>query len=1510
MEHISQSDILQLAQLLPKHEPHAGSSGSAFYTGAYRKGGIIGLRASCSAFPLSTEALTRYARQEQPNAIFSSLAILDNVQSGYHKDVANAHIDNYVFKLSNFSEGGVWCEDGQGTDVRLVNGQAISGKVIPFINNVLQLPAHKAVHATEPWSGSRVVLASYCLQCLEGLKPSAMQQLLQLGFQPNLATGDLHSCVEEASPLELASPVSSPSIPSKQRPLVLEICAGTAGISASLTAIGFDTIAIDHKRVPGAKAAIHIADLTSAHGLALAERFLRHPRCVGMWAAPVCGTASRAREIATVDGPLPLRSESMPDGLHNLSATDSQRVARANALYQAVSKLALIASECKLIVVIENPRRSLYWKTSFFTEIAHLCSFTAFQACAYGSRRDKWTALAYTRAHPAFAAINKACPGSPRKLQHLPWGYDTTAANGFATATESAYPKEFCDAIADVFRRLCPPEVPPPVLPLHQIQAAVGNQPKASRTPLLVPEHKQIVKLCLPASTPLPISLRARLKDAWPVPLIAHCTLHELPVGSQLLKVSSLPDKGGAPFQEVVWGLPWSSKEFVEQALAAGHPRALEVALPQVLNDAISQHKISSPAKIAKCRASFFAKWLKIANDLQAEECRLKDSMSEKRRRILQPKRLLVWEAMLKEANYSDMGVVEETIRGTDLVGEAPATGVFNSKFRPARRTIDNLKECAPAEREAVLQSVKSQGKDTDEAVLEQTLAEVSKGWASGPLDLCQLPPHAVISRRFGLVQPGKIRLIDDLSASGINDTVQAEEFPTPHAVDVAAGMCAATMRQLHGRPHKGRAYDLASAYRQLAVSDATSWASFVAIWDHMAKGVSVFELHALPFGASRSVFSFLRAMHSVWHLGSFHLWLIWSCYYDDLISIAESEHSDFTHRTIDAFFTLLGWAYAKEGKKCQAYSESFSALGVCFVIADMHLGRIVICNTEKRIQQLREAIKGYLARGSMSVTEAMKLRGQMQFASGQILGRQFKSCLTALADYTYSSQAPILSPSCISALEEFKWMLEHATPREIRYNNQQPMFLFTDACYNPGNAWRCGIGAMLFNHLGHLVCGFSHQLSDHACSKLGADSQETIIMAAEFIAVSCAVETWKMRIANVPLILFIDNNSRRDVLISAKGRSPLMRKLLKHYLRVEYLTGFLPWIARVPSPSNCADDPSTTAKRGRPEDCQGLTAPEASKAKKGASAETGMPIKTPKRMMQTSLSSWQVPGDAGDLEAPRYLLTNRANYCYMNASAAALHWAMRVMCNRPSDFGSLGPALMAISRLKRLEIPTHPDWKVLLRGWRRPTQQHDAAEFMAHVVDPGATAIAGRWQARCLERGRSPVCEESSTAPHIGIDITAHNDLQSALDAWHQQHYTHALSTPPKLLCLQMGRFRHEGRRTVKVRHRCSVPSRLQVPVFAGELLECTTSTYALCSGIAHIGDTATSGHYRAMCIHSPSGQGRSEDSSPTLRYTLCDDDRQASQNSSRLGSLLDHNLYVVLYCRLDPEPGPPGRS
>ena len=142
-----------------------------------------------------------------------------------------------------------------------------------------------------------------------------------------------------------------------------------------------------------------------------------------------------------------------------------------------------------------------------------------------------------------------------------------------------------------------------------------------------------------------------------------------------------------------------------------------------------------------------------------------------------------------------------------------------------------------------------------------------------------------------------------------------------------------------------------------------------------------------------------------------------------------------------------------------------------------------------------------------------------------------------------------------------------------------------------------------------------------------------------------------------------------------------------------------------------------------------------------------------------------------------------------------------------PRHFGSLGPALAVLSRLRTLELFTHATWKDLLSGWRRPAQQHDVTELLSFVMDPDSRQAVGEWQARCLEPGRDVVCDRGSTSPFIGLNI---HTLSAALASWHTQHYRRALSRPPALLVFQLGRFQFNGRRTIKVRTPCDIPLRM----------------------------------------------------------------------------------------------------
>lgn len=256
-----------------------------------------------------------------------------------------------------------------------------------------------------------------------------------------------------------------------------------------------------------------IADLTTKNGQALFMTWMNAPNLAGIFAAPPCGTCSLARNIKVrgpkgniISGPVPLRSQKYPEGFPNLTNTNLKRVLSANKLYDFLSKVVLKANDRGLIFVIENPRSSLFWLTKYFQKIKHLFTFVAHQACAYGSERPKWTALAVNR--PQFLEINQTCPGVDAQHHHKPWGL--VSPSKFATAEETAYPPKLAQAIANAFTQaLAADGWNPPTASWEELQtnpsfaamrAVAGRQPKASKTPPLVSEYKHTIKYCWPHS--------------------------------------------------------------------------------------------------------------------------------------------------------------------------------------------------------------------------------------------------------------------------------------------------------------------------------------------------------------------------------------------------------------------------------------------------------------------------------------------------------------------------------------------------------------------------------------------------------------------------------------------------------------------------------------------------------------------------------------------------------------------------------------------------------------------------------------------------------------------------------------------------------------------------------------------------------------------------------------------------------------------------------------------------
>ena len=222
------------------------------------------------------------------------------------------------------------------------------------------------------------------------------------------------------------------------------------------------------------------------------------------------------------------------------------------------------------------------------------------------------------------------------------------------------------------------------------------------------------------------------------------------------------------------------------------------------------------------------------------------------------------------------------------------------------------------------------------------------------------------------------------------------------------------------------------------------------------------------------------------------------------------------------------------------------------------------------------ETISAILHKGSLSVVEAQKLRGRMQFMDGQIFGRLGRLCMRAVTDHAFAKRNVKLASDTTAALKRFLIFLEHSGPRRLHLNSGQAWFLFTDACYEPGSStWRCGLGGVLINPYGVPVSFFSLCLKEEQMQLLGSRAKRTIIFAAELLALVLAFAIWKKRLMAVPLICFVDNNSATDVAISASGRNTVACILIDLLLKLEMSVCASLWYSRVPTPSNIADEPS-----------------------------------------------------------------------------------------------------------------------------------------------------------------------------------------------------------------------------------------------------------------------------------------------------------------------------------------------
>ena len=117
-----------------------------------------------------------------------------------------------------------------------------------------------------------------------------------------------------------------------------------------------------------------------------------------------------------------------------------------------------------------------------------------------------------------------------------------------------------------------------------------------------------------------------------------------------------------------------------------------------------------------------------------------------------------------------------------------------------------------------------------------------------------------------------------------------------------------------------------------------------------------------------------------------------------------------------------------KKGESAFLFGDACDALGVVFNLQASSTGIAHISNTASRVEEIVAEIIRVTGAGSITLPDAQKLRGRMQFAEAQLYGRTGKRCLQALRDACCRKRTKFVDHEILS-LRLFAKMLEMGKP-------------------------------------------------------------------------------------------------------------------------------------------------------------------------------------------------------------------------------------------------------------------------------------------------------------------------------------------------------------------------------------------------------------------------------------------------------------------------------------------------
>ena len=1017
---------------------------------------------------------------------------------------------------------------------------------------------------------------------------------------------------EETAELQLTGEVESSTGSDVKEGVFIEVCCGAAGLTAEVAKSGLRSFGVDWVRNKSRSPKAHILnlDLTSVKGQQFLLGLVSAGRVAGIHMGPPCGTASRARDrpltgaarTAGVRRPMPLRSQAFPLGIPGLKGVALIKVQQANKLYLFCAELARRCSEKNVPWAIENPENSYFWTIPFVQELLVLPGAydVLWDSCMHGGKRLKKQRMRVSFREPEVLAVR--CDNAH---EHLPWSF--SKERGFDTAVEAQYPEIFCRRLAACFVQAAlqrgwkfQPTEKPDRKRQAEIAVAVQKQPKRSRVGNLVSEFREVIRVRDTAG------VKEGEKTDKEMCIDGCC----IPRGSKRLKLSRgvEDDLGQGTITESgqlgvsAFGIFRSPEEFVKEALSVVHPA---LRIPKVDKDlalTIARNLAGTPDELRDMRRSRLCWYDNLRRQLEPREADLHAAMQPEIAHVMRGKNILLMQAMMKDAGLADDEFIHYLSTGFRISGVMPKSGLFPELKKNAPLMKNELWRTAKMAQEAAKSRVRTSGdKELDESVWKATLEEVDKRWCEGPFSAEEVSSKVgrlwIPSRRFGLKQGQKVRMIDDFSEHQINATVTLSEKLELGGIDEVT-MIARLMQEcktgsilevptyegdiITVEAHRswekaflvGRTLDLSAAYRQLAGRTSEAELSVLAVFSPVSNACEFFIMRALAFGSTASVASFNWAAIILRKLAIRIFSIVTTSYFDDFPTVEFDIVADNSLETFEGMLNLLGWDFATDEKKRRPFAVSFKALGSVLDFSEADKLSFIVANTADRVRTLCAEIDEVLLRKELSAPQAASLRGKFNYAYGNYRGRPLAPYLRVLSNRAEQHGGSTRVHSHLAeALVHLKDFLVLEKPRRISFDrDQSPAVLFTDGSFEGGRGF---CGGVFFRNPTSGPEYWGMQVSEQLIKNWAGLGSIHAIAQCELLPVLIALRTWSSDIQGRYLLVFVDNNAVLDSLIKGNTGCLASLELLSLTCACMMRLGCVPWITRVPSSSNIADGPS-----------------------------------------------------------------------------------------------------------------------------------------------------------------------------------------------------------------------------------------------------------------------------------------------------------------------------------------------